>query len=792
MTFTDSPPKSSRSTNSVSGLRWASVAALVLSLAACEGGNVPAAPELQVLSSRAELVTGTDSLIRVTAKTTDTAALAQMRVQLNGVDQTTSFKPDPLRPGSWVGLVSGVRSGTNTLVAATGGTEATLALTGYAATGPMISGPQQAAFTCTTDLFAYLPDKSSVLPSSTTANGCAIDRRVDYVYRTTAGTFKTLDSLTAYPTDLSATIVNGSKYIVRIETGTLNRSIYQMAMVHDPVAEATPTPLAPSKGWNNKLIYSSGGGCNAGYNTQGTQNSNNVNVLDDGYLSAGFAHVSSTLNTAGNNCNDLLAAETTLMIKERFIKAYGTPRFTIGTGSSGGAYLTMTAAENYPGVFDGVVTTNTFPDAMTNLVGLADARLLDIYFNATNVSGALAFTAAQKNAVTGWYNPDIVQILSDRASGPGANGGVTTSSANRLDPARSSPIGCARATVNSVTSCLASNAAGAGAPFYPVGTNDPAKQFDATNNPIGVRTSVIDHNINILGRRAAGTSGAGFSQRFLDNVGVQYGLDAFNKGVISFQQFVDLNQKIGGLDINFQPQSARTVADTDALGRVYKSGRVVTGANGLASIPIITRMGYNDRSANASTASGRQATLTHAKIWVHSLRERLKKSNGNADNHVILGSTNAPASELIPAMDAWLSAIYTDTTSASTAQKIVRNKPATVVDACWDTSVPAQKLIMAQTLFGSDQCNTLYPAQTMPAMVAGASVTLDTFKCQLKPVSQTDYTPVLGADQLATLQAVFPQGVCDWSKPGVGQGQPVQTWASFGPSPVNQVFDVNK
>lgn len=89
MKFTDSPPKSSRSTNSVSGLRWASVAALVLSLAACEGGNVPAAPELQVLSSRAELVTGTDSLIRVTAKTTDAAALAQMRVQLNGVDQTT-------------------------------------------------------------------------------------------------------------------------------------------------------------------------------------------------------------------------------------------------------------------------------------------------------------------------------------------------------------------------------------------------------------------------------------------------------------------------------------------------------------------------------------------------------------------------------------------------------------------------------------------------------------------------------------------------------------------------------
>lgn len=760
-------------------------------LQGCGEGSSRELPVIEVLSSQANLVSGGDSLVAVSMPSYATS----LKVTVNGRDVSTAFATDPSASNRKIGLVSGLQNGDNVLVANTEGVQAQMTLTNYPATGPMISGPQQAAFTCTTNLFAYLPDRASLLPASTTANGCAVDARVDYVYRTTGGAFKTLDSLTTYPVDLSTTLINGAKYIVRLETGTLNRSIYQIAMLQDPVAEKSPTPLAPSKGWNGKLIYSSGGGCQAGYNTQGTQNSNNVNVLNDSYLASGFAHVSSTLNTAGNNCNDLLAAETTLMVKERFIKAYGKPLFTIGTGSSGGAYLTMTAAENYPGLFDGVVTTNTFPDAVTNLVGLADARLLDIYFNVTNASGTLAFTETQKNAVTGLQSSNHMKILSDRPAGVGANGGVTTSSANRLDPSRSSPIGCYRTTVNSLTNCAAANASPTAAAFYLPATNDPTQQFDPINNLLGVRTSVIDHNINILGRRPVGSSGAGFAQRFLDNVGLQYGLDAFNKGTITFDQFVDLNQRVGGLDINFQKQADRTVADTDALTRIYKSGRVVTGANGLAGIPIITRMGYNDKTTSTTAAT---STVTHAKIWVHALRERLKKANGTAGNHVILGSTNAPDSELIPAMDTWLTAIVADKSTSTAAQKTVSNKPVSVVDACWDpaltstTATSANKTAVTQTLFGTDQCNVWYPASTLPTVVAGAPVSLDGFKCQLKSVSQADYTPALTSTQLTTLQSVFPQGVCDWSKPGVSQAQKVQAWASVGPSPVNLVFDITK
>jgi hypothetical protein len=45
------------------------------------------------------------------------------------------------------------------------------------------------------------------------------------------------------------------------------------------------------------------------------------------------------------------------------------------------------------------------------------------------------------------------------------------------------------------------------------------------------------------------------------------------------------------------------------------------------------------------------------------------------------------------------------------------------------------------------------------------------------------------SEELAQLNAIFPNGVCDWSKPGVEQVKSVP-WASFGPSPVNLLFDV--
>jgi hypothetical protein len=43
-------------------------------------------------------------------------------------------------------------------------------------------------------------------------------------------------------------------------------------------------------------------------------------------------------------------------------------------------------------------------------------------------------------------------------------------------------------------------------------------------------------------------------------------------------------------------------------------------------------------------------------------------------------------------------------------------------------------------------------------------------KCQLKPLAASDYAPITFLpSQWSRLQTAFAQGVCDWSKPGVGQ-----------------------
>jgi hypothetical protein len=59
-------------------------------------------------------------------------------------------------------------------------------------------------------------------------------------------------------------------------------------------------------------------------------------VEDNMMLRQGYAVASASLNVFGNNCNDLLASETMMMVKERFIEGYGAPEFTIGWGCSGG------------------------------------------------------------------------------------------------------------------------------------------------------------------------------------------------------------------------------------------------------------------------------------------------------------------------------------------------------------------------------------------------------------------------------------------------------------------------
>ena len=67
-----------------------------------------------------------------------------------------------------------------------------------------------------------------------------------------------------------------------------------------------------------------------------------------------------------------------------------------------------------------------------------------------------------------------------------------------------------------------------------------------------------------------------------------------------------------------------------------------------------------------------------------------------------------------------------------------------------------------------------------PRLVAGDPLSAVTNKCQLKPLNRADdYGPLgLSDAQWATMQTIFPDGVCDFSKPPVGY-QPTVAWLTY-------------
>src|SRR5205823_3904168 len=134
-------------------------------------------------------------------------------------------------------------------------------------------------------------------------------------------------------------------------------------------------PWASQKGWNHKLYYVFGPSCGT-VHSQSSPNS----VLVDMALSRGFMVATSSMNVLGNNCNTVTSAESAMMLKERIAERYGSIRYTIGTGCSGGSIGQHTVANAYPGLVDGLQPACTFEDNWTTGTEVMDCHLLAHYF----------------------------------------------------------------------------------------------------------------------------------------------------------------------------------------------------------------------------------------------------------------------------------------------------------------------------------------------------------------------------------------------------------------------------
>jgi hypothetical protein len=321
-----------------------------------------------------------------------------------------------------------------------------------------------------------------------------------------------------------------------------------------------------------------------------------------------------------------------------------------------------------------------------------------------------------------------------------------------------------------------------------------ALRYHPVDNPGGARPTVFDVARNVYGVDPI----TGFALRPFDNVGVQYGLEALNAGVISKQQFLDLNERIGGYDQDANFVAGRTTGDVGAIRRAHQSGVTLGGSGGLASIPVIdTSLIYDDDQ------------IYHYQWFHFAARERMKSWNGHTKNHVMWRG-GAPITALfgIPhpyglQLNAfvaarswevfidWVKAYKADSSNAPQLVKALRHKPAAAVDGCFTQSPTPDFIAEPQTLSSEpdSQCNALWPSWTFPRKEAGGPLHANTLKCRLKALDPRDYQVSFNAEEWARLEAAFPQGVCDWSKRGEGEVR-VVPGASFGPSPENQVFDV--
>ncbi len=729
-------------------------AAFTALLAGCGGGgggrDLPVAPapapadpavQLSVLGNRADLVSGGQALVEMTIPPGSSTAPGAVKMLLNGQDVSSAFAVRA--NGRTMGLVEGLVDGDNRLVAeAPNGASAHLVIRNHPKGGPVFSGPQLDQWECTTKVAA--PTANNPDLGDPVDDQCNIAAPVyRYQYRTLSDTFATYDPANPPAANLVATTTTDEgktvPYIVRIERGVANRGKYDIAYLANPADPVRGwTPYARPDSWNGKLHWKFGSGCEFG-RTQVAPGS----VMDHNALRRGFMVASSEMTNYGSHCNDVTSAETVMMLKEHITETYGEIRFTTADGSSGGAHQQHLHASNYPGLLQGILPADGWQDTWTTGREFADCGLLKRYYDGG--AGGETYTMMDRANIAGHRYHEVCE-------GP-ANVNMASRTAFYMDP----------------------EVGGQGCGTHP-------NRWSAAN-PTGIRCTLQDFNIAIFGPRDQ----TGYAKSPHDNVGIQYGLRALQAGQITVEQFLKLNEAIGGYDINGRWQAGRMQADAGAAELTHASGRVPHG-KGLGEVAIIADVMFNIVEEHYDF-----------RTWV--IRNRILAHWGDADNHVIFRRKGNPpdyAAMRFDTLNAWLTAVEADRSDRPLRAKIVANRPADAVDKCWraaagwstDPNVcntgadPSQ----ASTIVGAGAAalytptDAEWPVWRDTRVAAGEDLTSDIMKCQLKPLRRLDYAVAFTDAQWTRMQAAFPQGVCDYSRPGVGEVEP-QQWQTFSGGP---------
>lgn len=552
-------------------------------------------------------------------------------------------------------------------------------------------------------------------------------------------------------------------FVVRLEIGVINRFLYGIAVLRG--ADEQLSQPDPSY-WNGKLIYQFRGGVGVGHR-QGKLRPKDLLIRRFEQLKKGYAVVYSTANQTSNHYNIWLAEDTALRVKRQFASLYGTPLYTVGIGGSGGAIQQYLLAQNNAEILDAIIPLYSYPDMVTQATPSIDCELMENYFDHSDNSKWSDW--GKRQWIEGmhtlkWARNEYAEIdwLADLVSAKFPHWSVGQTECVRgwrgLTPLILNP-----ATIHFADRFAPQVAKAVHWTYW-----DDLKQF-------------------------YGVDADGFARRTWDNVGVQYGLAALREGKIEREEFIELNARIGSwkpavemqisrlwylagdpdpdkFDLwdshNIAPADDREIApriggDIGAMQAAYRSGNVFIGE---ATLPIIDLRHYLDDELDM-----------HHSYASFSSRLRIMQARGDADNHVIWMAHKSyqPQWLAFDVIDRWMLNI-----KLYPRRSVVENKPHDAVDRCYDEA--GATIAEGEGVWdgawnnrADGACMKVNPAFQGPRMVAGASRAGDLLKCQLMPVQTAIDMGLYGKvdmDRVKTrLEAIFPQGVCDYSKPDIAR-----------------------
>lgn len=708
--------------------------------------------QLEAVSTRPEYVTGGDVLVAIRSPVEEgPLSPAEVIITRDGAPVDVTWRDDGADRGGdgpgLLGLVSGLPEGPSELEARIGDRTAALAVVSHPLTGPVFSGPHLPLEACSTETYGLGPP---------TDEDCSAAPVVAWSYVDTEGQRRPLDDPTVLPADVAFLADGTTPFVLREERGTRNRAVYWITVL-DP----EPAPDGPwdPGAWNGRLVYEFGGGCGVTY----SQGFKLLGEPDLAVLAAGYAHATATFNTFQVTCNATLSAETTMMVEEHFAETYALPALVIGAGGSGGAIQQLQLVQNYPGLLDAAGPTLPFPDAISIATDVVDCGLLSRAFGTEAASG---------------LSPEAARAVTGHLSAQTCDFWEATFVPN-VDPR----AGCTLDLLSGASE-LIEGLAGVG---VPPGIDD-GLAYDAETNPDGLRCTLQDGNVNIVGR----DPDTGFARRPWDNQGVQYGLGALAEGAITFEEFVTLNEGIGSFDIDGDWVPERAVVDEDTIATAYAQGLVNQGGGDLRRIPVIEVDVWTDDQGDI-----------HTRDRAFAVRERVRLPDGSLPPNLMLWTRGLPGGdnlvdsltgsvglglEVVATLDEWATAVAAavpEREAASDeelAEVLAATRPEAAVDNCLDAE--GARVSGLDVYEGSGPCTDPYPVSDSPRTVAGAPLRNDILKCALQPVAAAveagSYGIELSDAEVARLQEVFPDGVCDWTRPGIGMVPMADTWLDYG------------